>query len=369
MSTHDYARPDARVHLNLFQPFGPVYEWHRTPRPEDYYEFEQYATLVRTAERGLFTAVFLGESLRLREHLGQLNDIAITGRPDALVLFSYLAARTSHIGFVATLNTTYSDPVELARRLATVDLLSGGRLELGVSSGIGQFAPIFDPVFGESERGFSAESQHRLARLRAALAGVPVGRSGAGFMSIPADIDLTVTPAAPGLADRVWYGPGTLASAVRTGEQGLDIHVSTLNAEETGEDFAAGQATQLRAYKDAFSRADAASRRTPRIAAGRVILPSLTPADEAPYTDYIRGHNDRMQPDGRANDPRMRMRFDRIHNGDPARIVDGLLADEALREVTELTITLPAPGGIEAHLRTLDLVAEHVAPALGWRPR
>lgn len=123
----EYVRPDARIHLNLFQPFGPVYEWNRTPRPQDFYEFEQYATLVRTAERGLFSAVFLGESLRLREHLGQLNDIAITGRPDALTLFSYLSARTSHIGFVATLNTTYSDPVELARRLATVDLLSGGR--------------------------------------------------------------------------------------------------------------------------------------------------------------------------------------------------------------------------------------------------
>ena len=127
LSSTTYARPDARVHLNLFQPFGPVYEWSRTPRPQDYYEFEQYATLVRTAERGLFSAVFLGESLRLREHLGQLNDIAVTGRPDALVLFSYLAARTSHIGFVATLNTTYSDPVELARRLATVDVLSDGR--------------------------------------------------------------------------------------------------------------------------------------------------------------------------------------------------------------------------------------------------
>jgi len=124
---HDYARPDARIHLNLFQPFGPVYEWSRTPRPQDYYEFEQYAQLVATAERGLFSAVFLGESLRLREHLGALNDIAITGRPDALTLFAYLAARTTSIGFVATLNTTYSEPAELARRLATVDLLTGGR--------------------------------------------------------------------------------------------------------------------------------------------------------------------------------------------------------------------------------------------------
>jgi alkanesulfonate monooxygenase SsuD/methylene tetrahydromethanopterin reductase-like flavin-dependent oxidoreductase (luciferase family) len=320
----------------------------------------------------------LADGIRLFEHAEQLGfDIGwIRVRhfeqfpSSPLTMLSAIAQRTSRIRLgTGVIPLRYENPIRLAEDASTVDLLSGGRLELGVSSGIGQFAPIFDPVFGESERSFSAESQHRLARLRAALAGVPVGRSGAGFMSIPADIELTVTPAAPGLADRVWYGPGTLASAVRTGEQGLDIHVSTLNAEETGEDFAAGQATQLRAYKDAFSRADAASRRAPRIAAGRVVLPSLTPADEAPYADYIRGHNDRMQPDGRALDPRMRMRFDRIHNGDPARIVDGLLADEALREVTELTITLPAPGGIEAHLRTLDLVAEHVAPALGWSPR
>ena len=320
----------------------------------------------------------LADGIRLFEHAERLGfDIGwIRVRhfeqfpSSPLTLLSAIAQRTSRIRLgTGVIPLRYEDPIRLAEDAATVDLLSGGRLELGVSSGIGQFAPILDPVFGESERGFSAESQHRLGRLRDALAGVPVGRSGAGFMSIPADIDLTVTPAAPGLADRVWYGPGTLASAVRTGEQGLDIHVSTLNAEETGEGFTAGQATQLRAYREAFARTDAASRRSPRIAAGRVILPSLSAADAAPYSDYIRGHNERMQPDGRPHDPRMRMRFDRIHTGEPSAIVDGLLADEALREVTELTITLPAPGGIEAHLRTLDLVAEHVAPALGWSPR
>ncbi|MBW9121926.1 NtaA/DmoA family FMN-dependent monooxygenase [Microbacterium trichothecenolyticum] len=123
----DYPRPHARLHLNLFQPFGPIYDWSRTPRLRDYYEPDAYVTLVQEAERGLFSAVFLGESLRLREHLGQLNDIAVTGRPDALALFAYLAAHTSRIGLVATLNTTYTDPVDLARRIATVDLLSGGR--------------------------------------------------------------------------------------------------------------------------------------------------------------------------------------------------------------------------------------------------
>ena len=262
----------------------------------------------------------------------------------------------------------YKDPIRLAEDAATVDLLSDGRLELGVSAGIPQFAPILDPVFGTSERTFAAEAQHRLQRLRNALAGDPLAHSGHGFMSIPPNADLRAMPDSPGLADRVWYGPGSLASARRTGEQGLDIHVSTLNSEETGESFSAGQATQLRAYKEAFAASEAGSRRPPRIAAGRVILPSVDPRDEAAYAAYIQGHNDRMHPDGRPRDPAVPMRFDRVHAGEPARIIDGLLADEALSEVTELTVTLPAPGGIDAHLRTLDAVAEHVAPALGWSP-
>jgi alkanesulfonate monooxygenase SsuD/methylene tetrahydromethanopterin reductase-like flavin-dependent oxidoreductase (luciferase family) len=127
MSGNDYRRPEARLHLNGFFPFGPIYVWDQVARPEDYYEFAGFARLARTAERGLFTSIFLGDSQRLREHLGRITDIAVTGRPDQLVLFAHLTAITERIGFVATLNTTYSDPVELARRLATVEALSGGR--------------------------------------------------------------------------------------------------------------------------------------------------------------------------------------------------------------------------------------------------
>jgi alkanesulfonate monooxygenase SsuD/methylene tetrahydromethanopterin reductase-like flavin-dependent oxidoreductase (luciferase family) len=286
-----------------------------------------------------------------------------------LTLLSAIAQHTSRIRLgTGVIPLRWEDPIRLAEDAATVDLLSDGRLELGVSSGIGGFAPIFETVFGESERSFSDESQLRLARLRDALGGVTVAHSGRGFMSIPPETELTVTPAAPGLAQRIWYGPGTVASAVRTGEQGLDVLVSTLNSEETGLSFSAGQAEQLRAYKAAFAASDAAATRTPRVSAGRIVLPFLSSADAEPYTDYIAGHNARMDDEGRPLDARMRMRFDRIHSGEPARIVDGLLADEAVAELTELTITLPAPGGIDAHLRTLDLVAEHVAPALGWTP-
>ena len=116
-----------QLHLAAFFPFGPHYVWSEAARNDIYYDFDAYAQLARTAERGLFTAVFLGDSQRLREHLGRITDTAVTGRPDQLVLFAYLAAVTERIGLVATLNTTYTDPVDLARRIATIDTLSGGR--------------------------------------------------------------------------------------------------------------------------------------------------------------------------------------------------------------------------------------------------
>ena len=90
-------------------------------------DFESFRRLVQTAERGVFSAFFLGEGLRLREHLGRLHDLDVAGRPDALTQLAALAAITENIGLVATQNTTYNDPIDLAHRLASLDVLSGGR--------------------------------------------------------------------------------------------------------------------------------------------------------------------------------------------------------------------------------------------------
>lgn len=90
-------------------------------------DFETFRRMIQTAERGLFTAFFLGEGLRLREHLGKLHQLDVAGRPDALTQLAALAALTDRIGLVATQNTTYNDPVDLAHRLQSLDVLSGGR--------------------------------------------------------------------------------------------------------------------------------------------------------------------------------------------------------------------------------------------------
>ncbi len=90
-------------------------------------DFESFRRIAQTAERGLFAAFFLGEGLRLREHLGRPHELDVAGRPDAQTMLAALAAVTERIGLVATQNTTYNDPADLARRLASLDLLSGGR--------------------------------------------------------------------------------------------------------------------------------------------------------------------------------------------------------------------------------------------------
>ncbi|GIM95406.1 LLM class flavin-dependent oxidoreductase [Paractinoplanes toevensis] len=88
---------------------------------------DTFVATVQTLERGLFDAFFLGEGLRVRENRGRIYDLDVAGRPDAITELAALAAETTHIGLVATQNTTYNFPADLARRLASLDHISGGR--------------------------------------------------------------------------------------------------------------------------------------------------------------------------------------------------------------------------------------------------
>jgi FMN-dependent oxidoreductase (nitrilotriacetate monooxygenase family) len=127
MSSFDITRPDAHVHFGVFfQGVNHTTIWS-DPASGSQIDFETFRRIVTTAERGLFDAFFLGEGLRLREQDGKILDLDIAGRPDAIAQLSALAGITEHIGLVATQNTTYNEPGDLARRLAGLDILSGGR--------------------------------------------------------------------------------------------------------------------------------------------------------------------------------------------------------------------------------------------------
>lgn len=97
------------------------------PDSGSHIEFSSFKHLARTAERGLFDFFFLAEGLRLREHKGEIFDLDVAGRPNTLAVLAALAGVTEHIGLAGTLSTTYNEPFDLARQLATLDHLSKGR--------------------------------------------------------------------------------------------------------------------------------------------------------------------------------------------------------------------------------------------------
>ena len=119
--------PSGQLQLGIFfQGVNSGTVW-KTAESGSQTDFESFRRIAQTAERGLFAAFFLGEGLRLREHLGRPHALDVVGRPDAQTMLAALAAVTTSIGLVATQNTTYNDPADLAHRLSTLDLLSGGR--------------------------------------------------------------------------------------------------------------------------------------------------------------------------------------------------------------------------------------------------
>ncbi|MDQ0585402.1 NtaA/DmoA family FMN-dependent monooxygenase [Streptomyces rishiriensis] len=114
---------------------------------------DSFIRLAQTVERGKFDFFFLAEGLRPREHKGQVYDLDVVGRPENLTVLSALAAVTTHLGLAATVNATFNEPYDVARRLATLDHLSGGRAAWNVVTS-------FDAFTGENFRrgGFLAES-------------------------------------------------------------------------------------------------------------------------------------------------------------------------------------------------------------------
>lgn len=86
------------------------------------------------SERGKLDFFFIGDRVvGLPETQAEHPNLVL--RPEALTLASYVAAVTDRIGIVTTVNTTYSDPFNVARATATVDHLSGGRLAFNIVTG------------------------------------------------------------------------------------------------------------------------------------------------------------------------------------------------------------------------------------------
>ena len=92
---------------------------------------DHYVRTAQTAERGKCDLIFFADGIGIRERDAPRGALACQGRDivdlDPLTLLPALAMVTHHIGLVATASTTYNEPYHVARKFASLDLISHGR--------------------------------------------------------------------------------------------------------------------------------------------------------------------------------------------------------------------------------------------------
>src|SRR5690606_21382479 len=98
--------------------------------PASITRFEAYRDIARKAEEAKLDMIFFADGLAVRNEAkpeGSLSHDMRNADLEPLTLLSAIAATTSHIGLVATSSTTYNEPYHIARRYASLDMISHGR--------------------------------------------------------------------------------------------------------------------------------------------------------------------------------------------------------------------------------------------------
>lgn len=106
---------------------------HPQNQSHRYRELDYWVETARTLEEGLFDGLFIADVLGVLDtHGGSIAETLKQGVQtpsiDPVLAISAMAAATRHLGFAVTLSTTYEQPYNLARKLTTLDHLTGGRI-------------------------------------------------------------------------------------------------------------------------------------------------------------------------------------------------------------------------------------------------
>ena len=278
--------------------------------------------------------------------------------PVAVLAAASQRTRRIELG-TAVIPLGWENPLRLAEDLATVDILSGGRLNPGVSVGppmhFEHVQPALYPDTGAQED-FSYE---RVRRLLACVRGEPVTDfSGVEGFEVFSN---RVQPHSPGLAARMWYGGASLRSARWAGENGMNLLTSSVVKAEESEDFAQIQLSHIRTFREHHPDGEDA-----RVSQGLVVIPtdSASPAQRAKYEEYARQRLPRTaQPQGPG-----RLLFSADYVGSSDQLAERLLAHAAFQAVDEVAFALPFTFDPEDYDQILTDIATSLGPALGWRP-
>lgn len=110
---------------------------HASAAPDSFSDFGHFQWVAQTLEAARFHAVFFNDTVNVDADLEVLARGPNSVRWDPLVLMSALAVVTRHIGLIGTASTTYNDPYNIARKLANIDHLSGGRVGWNLVTSLG----------------------------------------------------------------------------------------------------------------------------------------------------------------------------------------------------------------------------------------
>ena len=277
-------------------------------------------------------------------------------------LLAAAGAKTSRIELgTGVIDMRYENPLYMAEDAGAADLISGGRLQLGISRGSPEQVVDgwryfgYQPAEGESD----AEMARRhtevfLDVLRGEGFAQPSPRP---MFANPPGL-LRLEPHSEGLRDRIWWGSASNSTAVWAAKMGMNLQSSTLKEDENGKPFHVQQAEQIRAYRAAWEAAG--HTRTPRVSVSRSIFAITNDQDRAYF-----GRQDEGDQFGFID--RYNAVFGRSYAAEPDKLIEQLRGDQGIAEADTLLLTVPNQLGVEYNAHVIESILKHVAPALGWR--
>ncbi|MFJ7356387.1 LLM class flavin-dependent oxidoreductase [Phyllobacterium sp. NPDC097923] len=279
-------------------------------------------------------------------------------------LLAAIGAKTKNIEIgTAVIDMRYENPFYMAEDAGAADLISNGRLQLGLSRGSPEQVIDGWRYFGyqPNDGATDADMGRQHAEVFLGLLG------GEGFAEPnprpmfpnPPGL-LRLEPHSEGLRKRIWWGAGSNSTAVWAAKLGMNLQSSTLKNDESGEAFHIQQAAQIRAYRNAWK--EAGHNWTPRVSVSRSIFALMNDRDRAYF-----GNGSKEGDSLGYIDENTRAIFGRSYAAEPEALVKQLAQDEAIMEADTLLLTVPNQLGVDYNVHVLEAILTHVAPALGWR--
>lgn len=280
------------------------------------------------------------------------------GLPSPLVFLSYVAARTRSIRLgTGIITLPLEQPIRVAEDAAVLDLLSGGRLELGIGSGgtASSFA-----AFGLDSAQRGAISGANLDLVRHALKG---GDLGGGNQ---------LHPEGKPLLDRIWQATFSVEGGARAGAAGDGLMLSRTQPrakDNPGASLADLQHPIIDAYLENLPTGV-----EPRILASRTLFVADEQSTALEWTDRgLRRIAEKFAAAGHLLTgntlPELIRAFD-THAGTVEAVAESLAQDSTLDRATDISFQVHSVDPPhELILRSLELTATAVAPALGWRTK